>query len=104
MEIESRPALLYQEEAGTSFYDRLAALFNHDYLQLMREREIKRSERQGRPVSRALIDIGGFNCYNLKHGYPAGDHLLIRLAKLFLENIHTIDLDTAAGVSESLSF
>ena len=74
MEIESTPALLYQEKAGTSFYDRLTALFNHGFLQVMREREIKKSDRQGRPVSRDLIDIGGFNRYNLKHGYPAGDH------------------------------
>jgi diguanylate cyclase (GGDEF)-like protein len=92
MEIESAPALLYQEETGTSFYDGLTGLFNHGFFQLMLEREIKRSERQGRPVSLALIDIGGFNRYNLQHGYPAGDHLLIELAKLLLENIRTIDL------------
>jgi hypothetical protein len=92
MEIERAPALLYREETGTSFYNGLTGLFNHGSFQLMPEREIKRSERQGKPLSLALLDIGGFNRYNLKHGYPAGDHLLVELAELLLENIRTIDL------------
>lgn len=57
--------------AGASFHDGLAGLFNHLFFQLMLDREIKRSERQGRPVTLALVDIGGFGRYNFKHGYIA---------------------------------
>jgi hypothetical protein len=87
MKIETAPALF-------SFYDGLTGLFNHGFFQLMMEREIKRSERHGKPLSLALIDIGGFNLYNVKHRYPVGDHLLIELVKLLLENTPTIDLAT----------
>ena len=91
MESERAPAEQYQEETGTSLHDGLTGLFNHGFFQLMLEREIKRSERQGRPVTLALIDIGGFSRFNLKHGYPAGDRLLKELAVLLSENIRTID-------------
>ena len=76
MEIERAPAATIPGRNRTSFYDGLTGLFNHGFFQLMLDREIKRSERQGRPVTLALIDIGGFSRYNLKHGYPAGDRLL----------------------------
>ena len=92
MDIERILTMLYQEETGTSFYDGLTGLFNHGFFQLMLDREIKRSERQGRPVSLAFINIGGFNNYNLKHGYPAGDRLLIEVAKLISETIRIVDL------------
>jgi putative two-component system response regulator len=91
MEPESASALLYREETGASIYDGLTGLFNHGFFQLMLEREIKRSERQGRPGTLALVDIGGFNRYNLKHGYIAGDRLLKEVAGLLSENIRTVD-------------
>jgi putative two-component system response regulator len=88
---ESASAVLYREETGAPFYDGLTGLFNHGFFQLMLDREIKRSERQGRPVTLSLLDVGGLSRYNLKHGYIAGDRLLKELADLLSEKIRTID-------------
>lgn len=88
---ESAPDLLYREETGASLHDGLTGLFNHGFFQLMLDREIRRSERQGRPGTLALVDIGGFSRYNLKHGYLAGDRRLKEVAGLLSENIRTID-------------
>jgi putative two-component system response regulator len=82
---------LYEETAGASFYDGLTGLFNHGFFQLILDREIKRAERQGKPFTLALVDVGGFSHYNLKHGYPAGDRLLKEIAELLTENIRSID-------------
>ena len=82
---------LYEETAGATFQDGLTGLFNHGFFQLILDREIKRSERQGKPFTLALVDVWGFNHYNLKHGYPAGDRLLKEVADLLRENIRNID-------------
>jgi putative two-component system response regulator len=82
---------LYEETAGSSFQDGLTGLFNHGFFQLILDREIKRSERQGKPFTLALVDVGGFSRYNLKYGYPSGDRLLKEMADLLTKNIRTID-------------
>lgn len=92
MKAEYSPILLYQEETGNSIYEGLTGVFNHGFFQFMLDREIKRSSRQGTSLSLALINIGGFKGYNQKYGYPAGDRLLMELAKLLLANIRNVDL------------
>jgi putative two-component system response regulator len=91
MENDIPLAALYEEATGTSFYDGLTGLFNHGFFQLILEREIRRSERQGKPFTLALVDVGGFSRFNLKYGYPAGDRLLKELADLLTKNIREID-------------
>ena len=91
METDFPLTTLYEETTGTSFQDGLTGLFNHGFFQLILDREIKRSERQGKPFTLALIDVGRFSRYNLKHGYPSGDRLLKEVAVLLTENIRTID-------------
>jgi putative two-component system response regulator len=91
MENEIPLTTLYEETAGATFQDGLTGLFNHGFFQLILDREIKRSERQGKPFTLALVDVRGFKRYNLKHGYPAGDRLLKAVADLLRENIRNID-------------
>ena len=66
-------------------------MFNHGFFQLILDREIKRSERQGKPFTLALVDVGGFSRYNLKYGYSSGDQLLKEVADLLTETIRDID-------------
>jgi putative two-component system response regulator len=82
----------YEQEVGASFIDSLTGLYNHGFFQTVLEREIKRSERQGRPFTLALIDVVGFNRFNLKTGYRAGDQVLKTLAEIIQGNIREIDL------------
>jgi diguanylate cyclase (GGDEF)-like protein len=68
----------YREEAAlrdplTGFYNRQG--FNH-----LLERELKRTKRQGHPLSLCLIDLDSFKDYNDRKGEKAGDALLERIA------------------------
>lgn len=72
----------YREEAAlrdplTGFYNRQG--FNH-----LIERELKRTKRQGHPLSLCLIDLDSFKDYNDKKGEKAGDALLKRLAGILV--------------------
>ena len=90
----------YEQEVGAPFIESLTGLFNHGFFQMALDREIKRSERQGKPFTLSLIDISGFNRYNKKIGYPGGDRLLKDLANLLQGNIR--DIDWAARYSGDL--
>jgi putative two-component system response regulator len=92
MTIEEHLKVEYEEEVGAPFIDSLTGLFNHGFFQTVLIREIKRSERQGRPFTLALIDIAGFNRFNLKTGYRAGDQLLKELGGIIQGNIRETDL------------
>ena len=91
MNAKTRLMTEYEQEVETPFIEGLTGLFNHGFFQLLMDREIKRSERQGKPFTLVLIDVGGFSRYNLKHGYPSGDRLLKEVAQLLTVNIRTID-------------
>ena len=90
----------YEQEVGAPFIESLTGLFNHGFFQMALDREIKRSERQGKPFTLSLIDISGFNRYNKKIGYPGGDRLLKNLANLLQGSIR--DIDWAARYSGDL--
>jgi putative two-component system response regulator len=92
MMIEEQLKAEYKHEVGAPFTDGLTGLFNHGFFQTVLEREIKRSQRHGCPFTLALIDIAGFNRYNLKTGYRAGDQLLRELAGIIQGNIRETDL------------
>jgi putative two-component system response regulator len=81
----------YEQEVGAPFIENLTGLFNHGFFQIALDREIKRSERHGRPFTLSLIDLSGFSHYNQQIGYPAGDRLLKDLAGIIQENIREID-------------
>lgn len=81
----------YEQEVGLPFIESLTGLFNHGFFQIALDREIKRSERHGRPFTLALIDLSGIKRYNQQNGYPAGDRLLKELAGILKENIREID-------------
>jgi diguanylate cyclase (GGDEF)-like protein len=60
--------------------DGLTGLFNHRYFQECLEAEVSRARRQSQPVGLLFIDVDHFKHYNDRHGHPAGDRLLRRLA------------------------
>ena len=54
-------------------------------------KELSRAKRHGRPVCIALIDIDFFKKVNDTYGHPAGDTVLITLARLLRENLRAED-------------
>lgn len=65
-----------EELAGLAVRDPLTRLFNHAYLQEMLHKEVRRSARQQRPVSLALIDIDAFSEVNEALGHETGDRVM----------------------------
>lgn len=70
----------YREEAALR--DPLTGLYNRQGFNHLVVRELKRTKRQGHPLSLCLIDIDSFKDYNEKNGEKAGDALLNQLAQI----------------------
>lgn len=62
--------------------DGLTGLYNHRFFQEQFEAELSRGLRHGHPVSLLFLDVDHFKHYNDRHGHPAGDKLLRKLAAL----------------------
>jgi diguanylate cyclase (GGDEF)-like protein len=65
---------------ATSMTDALTGIANRRQLKADLERGLKQASRD-RPLLLMLFDLNGFKAYNDTFGHPAGDALLIRLAK-----------------------
>jgi diguanylate cyclase (GGDEF)-like protein len=65
-----------------SIRDPLTGLFNRRYLEETLEREIRRAERSGSPLSLMVLDIDDFKVFNDTHGHTSGDALMQELSAL----------------------
>ena len=61
--------------------DGLTGLYNQRYFYKVLKSEMKRADRQRRPLSVLLLDVDNFKDYNDLHGHLEGDEMLTRLAK-----------------------
>lgn len=64
--------------------DGLTGLFNHRYFQECLDVELSRARRHGHSVGLLFIDVDHFKHYNDRHGHPAGDKLLRKLANVLV--------------------
>ena len=65
-----------------SIRDPLTGLFNRRYMEESLERELRRAERNRKPVGAIMIDLDHFKNFNDTFGHDAGDHLLREFGKL----------------------
>ena len=72
----------YREEAALR--DALTGLYNRQGFTLLLGREMKRTKRQGHPLSLCLIDLDTFKDYNERNGEEAGDALLEQLSSILV--------------------
>lgn len=79
---ELRAAIERLEELALR--DGLTGLFNHRHLQESLDAELSRARRYEHALSLLFIDVDHFKVYNDKHGHPAGDRLLKRVAEVLL--------------------
>lgn len=80
--------------------DGLTGLLNHRAFQDGLKTEIMRTERHGHPFSLIMMDVDYFKHYNDVNGHPAGDAVLITIAKIFKENMRKTDLVARYGGEE----
>lgn len=80
--------------------DGLTGLLNHSHLEAQLETEIVRSQRQGRQLVFAMLDIDHFKRVNDSWGHAAGDRVLRSLAKLLRQRLRRTDVAGRYGGEE----
>ena len=70
--------------------DGLTSLYNHRHFQDCLEKELRKCEQQGRPLSLVLIDIDHFKAFNDRWGHQEGDAALRRVAAQVMKGIRAV--------------
>ena len=87
-----RNACQYQGAKELIYTDDLTGLYNHRYLSIALEQEIRRSERYGLEFSLAFIDLDLFKNINDEHGHLVGSGVLRQVGQLLHECVRDADL------------
>jgi len=87
-----RNACQYQGARELIYTDDLTGLYNHRYLHIALEQEIRRSERYGLEFSLAFIDLDLFKNINDVHGHLVGSAVLRQLGVLLQECVRDADM------------
>jgi len=93
---------LAQEVYKMALLDPLTGLFNRRYIEQRLEDAIKRSERNGRPLSVILFDLDEFKQVNDTYGHAAGDTLLKTFADRLSKATRGSDASARYGGDEFL--
>jgi diguanylate cyclase (GGDEF)-like protein len=80
--------------------DGLTSLYNHRHFQDMLERDVRKCEQQGRPLSLLLIDIDHFKAFNDRWGHQEGDAALRRVAAQVMKGLRASDMAFRYGGEE----
>jgi diguanylate cyclase (GGDEF)-like protein len=80
--------------------DALTGLWNRRHLLERLEAETCRSNRNGRPLCLAILDVDHFKRVNDLHGHPAGDEVLRTLARLIRDSVRLSEVVGRMGGEE----
>jgi diguanylate cyclase (GGDEF)-like protein/PAS domain S-box-containing protein len=83
-----------------SVRDHLTSLFNRRYMEETLERELRRAQRNGVPLSVIMVDVDHFKRFNDDHGHDAGDALLAELGRLLRGHVRVEDVPCRVGGEE----
>lgn len=68
-----------------AIYDGLTGLYNHEHLSSLLDRECRRAQRTGRPLSVLFMDLDGFKTINDTLGHQAGDNILKTVGRILID-------------------
>ncbi len=80
--------------------DHLTGLFNRRYLVETLPREIRRAQRNGSPLTLAMLDIDFFKKLNDEYGHDAGDNVLAELGLILSHGLRAEDIACRYGGEE----
>jgi len=80
--------------------DALTGIYNRGYFTTKLEEEFQRSKRYQLNLSLMMLDLDYFKVVNDTYGHPAGDAVLIAIAKQIQKSIRTIDILARYGGEE----
>jgi diguanylate cyclase (GGDEF)-like protein len=82
------------------FRDGLTGLYNHRYFQEILTKELARAQRYQSSISLILFDIDFFKKVNDSYGHPAGDLVLMNIARVVENIIRPSDIAARYGGEE----
>lgn len=89
VEAELQAAKAAAEEAAT--HDPLTGLWNHNRIIEILVEEMSRGDRQGQPVSLAMLDLDHFKHVNDTYGHVVGDEVLREIARRLERAVRVYD-------------
>ncbi len=81
-------------------HDPLTGLYNRRFLDVVIQRELARSQRDGKPLAVIMLDLDHFKKVNDDYSYAAGDEVLKTLARLLTKDARKSDLICRYGGEE----
>lgn len=84
-------ACRYQDAQDLMYTDDLTGLYNHRYLQVAIEQEIRRSQRYGLKFSLLFLDLDRFKEINDQYGHLAGSAALQEVGELLRDCVRDVD-------------
>jgi diguanylate cyclase (GGDEF)-like protein len=87
-----RNACQFQGAQELIYTDDLTGLYNHRYLQIALDQEIRRAERYGLEFSLAFIDLDLFKLVNDTHGHLVGSSVLTEVGAILRNCVRDTDL------------
>lgn len=84
-------AFRYQGARELMYTDDLTGLYNHRYLHLSIDQEIRRANRYGLEFALVFIDLDFFKLINDNHGHLAGSRALQEVATLLRRAVREVD-------------
>jgi diguanylate cyclase (GGDEF)-like protein len=91
---------LVQMLAQCAQLDGLTGLWNRAYFDKRWSDEVAASQRHGRPLSLAMLDVDHFKSVNDTYGHPAGDSVLQGLARVLQRECRQEDIACRYGGEE----
>jgi two-component system cell cycle response regulator len=82
------------------FIDDLSGLFNHRYLEVALDRELKRVERYDSHLAVLFLDLDSFKRVNDTHGHLVGSRVLREMADLLKKSTREVDVVIRYGGDE----
>ncbi|MEI6205693.1 MAG: diguanylate cyclase [Desulfuromonadales bacterium] len=90
----------YSQARDMLFIDDVSGLFNHRYLEVALEREMKRLERYSSHLAVLFIDVDAFKLVNDKYGHLAGSQVLAEFGTLLKISVRDVDVVIRYGGDE----
>jgi len=91
---------LYEKTVMRSHSDSLTGLINHGRFQYLLSKELKNASQAKKPLSLLMGDIDNFKNFNDTLGHPAGDKVLLNIARILKRTCRTGDIVARYGGEE----
>lgn len=95
-------ALAAQSDHTAKAFDAVTNVFTRNFLQGLLEKEISRSERNGRPLALMMCDLNNFKQVNDRYGHLMGDEILAQVAAILKSCLRGSDHVVRYGGDEFL--